>query len=269
MLALFLTETLIDVLQEFAEQDVKDPKALLEQLKIEENQVYDALFEVPLPPTSTQLFGPDPGLEVELLFKGPNLCRTARLPAQSRFLGHTTNTDAVGGIAAPFHETYFRGIPKENATAQDANGVLRLVYETKEREKCHVPLAPDYKDYFLSMEKDSWTSLTIPNDAERVAYNYDPEVFKGVIILHGTICAWGKCEPGELRLDKAKPEELQVKVNGEPVASLTPLNGGRAVALKGEENNYYWKPNENGVFEVSVRALNGGTFAKISSITLY
>ena len=129
MLSLFLTQHLMDALKELASYSVYDPESMLAELKAEEDARFQNFRLASLPENSKQLQSDEIGSE--LLFKGPNICHTARTPAQTRYLGYLTDSGKVGGIASVGNEMYDTGISMADALSTDANGVLRLAYTSR------------------------------------------------------------------------------------------------------------------------------------------
>jgi hypothetical protein len=273
-MALFLMSALFDAMKELVENDYIDPETLLARLKSEEDQLYESFVKADLPEAAYALYAlpdekKDPDVDVDLLYKGPSVCRTARLPAQSRYLGYMTNTNHVGSIAPVGEETYDLGTSKEEADSTDAGGVMRLVYNLKDgdHEVCPVVVKPDYKDVFYAAQKDGLVKLTFPNEAERRAYRFDQSEYKGLIgiILGG--CDWGKCKAGELQKKHFEEGLFEVTVNGKPVKSLVDFSFD-CIFLKGDDG-FYWKPSANGDYEIGIEVKEPGGFLRLSSVVLY
>jgi hypothetical protein len=283
-LGLFLVDALIDVLTDLVSHNNTDTSALLKDLQTQELGMYEQLRNIELPAEMvSSLYVPDnkaptdlpdnkaptdPTLDVNLLWQGPSICRTAKLPAQSRYLGYTTNTDKVGDISIVGSETYDVGTPTTDARkAITSDGSMVLVYEKNDREKCDVLLAPDYKDFFYTNKAYGLSKLSIPNEKEREAYGYDPSQYKGLIVLVSVTCDWGKCEKGELRPEDFAEGKYEVSVNGKPVTELLSA-GFEAWILKGEDG-LYWQPDSSGTFEVGFLVKEDTGFIKLSSIIVY
>eukprot|EP00934_Nitzschia_sp_Nitz4_P003264 Nitzschia sp. Nitz4//scaffold38_size140716//136095//138256//NITZ4_003180-RA/size140716-processed-gene-0.49-mRNA-1//1//CDS//3329550177//3254//frame0 len=274
-ISLFLVDAFIEALEDLAENDNQDGSSLLEQLQQEEESTFGTFREGELPPIAWSLFDKEGGatqdetLDLEFLWKGPSLCRTGRLPAESRYLGYTTNSEKVGGITVLGREKYDLGITISDAKKPDAmsNGI-QLTYEPggKEREKCEVVLKPDYKDFFYLDDGHGRASLTIPNAKEAQAYKYDPEQFKGYIILFFVACSWGKCPTGQLRPEDFVDGKFEVSVNGKPAVGLLSL-GFDAMILKGE-SGMAWEPNDHGLFDIALEVKDKG-YLMLSSFVIY
>lgn len=274
--SLFLTEVLVDALKELSEieESSYDPDVLLTMLQAEEDALYENAMSAPLP-EGANLFkiGNDAynfsQAERETIFRGPNICHSARLPSKARFMGILTETDKLGDLSPPGKETYDVGIERvSHADPTDAEGKMRLVFDQKERERCHVILKPDYKDFFYGAEKDGWVSLTIPNEAEKQEYGYDIENVQGMIVIFLGNCDWGKCAPGDLHEADFVNKTLEFEVNGSPVTALPTFEHGRGNLLQGD-HGVHWQPNEDGVFEIRARASAPKSYFRLSSVALY
>jgi hypothetical protein len=161
---------------DLVEDDTKDPETLLAQLKREEDQLQAEIVKADLSKRASSLNDvngekhPDRAELASLFFKGAGICRTARTPAQARYLGYVTNNGKVGSFAPVGNETYDAGIERAVADDSDANGVMRLVIDHNSKERmydCPVVVKPDYKDYFYAHERDGLVKLTFPNEAEK------------------------------------------------------------------------------------------------------
>lgn len=275
-LALFLIDVLIETLEDLVNHKTSDGSILLSELLKEENRLFESFANAELPTVAQSLYLPegstpkDETLDIEALWKGPSLCRTARLPAQSRYLGYTTNTDKIGGVSIVGQETYDIGIELSEAKGADAMEYgMQLTYEAggSEREECEVLLKPDYKDYFYARGVHGWVHMTVPNAKEAAAYNYDPTEFKGLIVLILVGCDWGKCAEGELSKGDYSTGKFAMTVNGEPVTELSSF-GFDATLLKGEQG-LYWKPDESGKFDIGFQIKEEDTYLRVSSVILY
>jgi hypothetical protein len=271
-MALFLTSVLMEVLQDLSSEAIVDPEKMLAELKIEEDLLYANFKKADLPEAAKKINAgnpADPDVDTELLFRGPNICKTARTPAQTRYLGILMDTpDKLGGPVPLGKETYETGISQVDANTQPAKGEFRLAYSPNDRTSCHVTLKPDYKDFFYAHGKDGWVSMTIPNNAEKEAYGYDPAVFKGMIVIFEASCDWNKCHPNDLRsATDFEAGHFELEVNGKRVTALSDIGHGGTV-LKGEDG-LYWKQNEEGAYELRARVTQSNSFFRLSSIVLY
>jgi hypothetical protein len=271
-LALFLSNALLGVLQDLSSQSIVDPETMLAELKVEEDLLHADFVLADLPKAAGTLNGGGgkevievPGVDTDLLFRGPNICKTGRTPSQTRYLGYLTETDKVGGPVPLGKETYDVGLSKLQADSLPADGKFRLVYDP--RVDCHVTVAPDYKDFFYAHGRDGWVSITLPNNDEKEAYRYDPSTFKGVLVLFFTACDWGKCPKGNFGPADFEAGTIELEVNGKRVTSLPDIGNGGNI-LKGEDG-LYWKQNADGVYDIRARVNDPDSYIRLSAIVLY
>lgn len=147
MLALFLSQVLVDSLHDLVSHPNQDPVTLLAELSKEEEGLTQRVHQTDLPSAAYAIYDAkpeerDPEVDLDLLYKGPSICHIARTPALTRYLGYLTNSFRIGGIAAYGKETYDTGTELREADTTDARGELRLVWEynSKDRQTCEVPL---------------------------------------------------------------------------------------------------------------------------------
>lgn len=281
-LALFLVNTLLETLSDLVGHQESDPNVLLETLIQEEKEAFQTILESELPPSTNSIWFPSGDVaangaapfDVESVWKGPSICRTARLPSQSRYNGYATNSDKVGGYTILGQEEYDLGIPIKEANLPEAmNGTAKLTFEPggREREACNAVLKPDYKDFFYTRGVHGETKLTIPNDREKAAYSYtamQPNL-KGYIFLCLVPCDWGKCAAGEMRYTDYETGLFEVTVNGQRVSNLTHI-GFDVTILQGDtRNNTQWQPNANGDFEIGLSVKDPNSYLRISSIIIF
>ena len=277
-MGLYMVDALIDALTDLANYNITDASAIVvlkDDLETQEREMHKQLRNATLSEKMVESLVSNapttfPTLDVNLLWQGPSICRTGRTPAQSRFLGYTTNTDKVGGISVHDSETYDVGITiGEARKANTSVGFMPLVYEPGggERQTCEVLLKPDYKDFFYANKAYGLSKLSFPNEKERKAYGYDPSHHKGLIVIVFAACDWGKCQKGELRAEDHSSGKFEVSVNGKPVTEMLSA-GFEAWILKGDEG-LYWQPNPSGVFDVGFLVKEDDGYVRISSIILY
>lgn len=274
-LALFLVQAVVDALKDLAEKSTDvESEVLLRELQKEEDEQFQRFLDADLPSFADNLYDPgkdnqkDPDLDMNVIYKGPSICHTGRLPSQTRYLGYLMNNGKVGGPMPLGEETFETGIEENQALKEDAKGVVRLTYKNdKDHEKCPVLLKPDYKDYFFTHAKDGWSKLTFPNEAEKKAYRYNQAEFKGMIAIILSGCDWGKCAVGDLKGGKFAEGMFEMTVNGKAVTSLSTFGFG-AQFLKGDQG-LFWEPSSNGDYEIGINVKQPGGFVKISSLILY
>jgi len=104
-LALFIVENLIAALEELIKLESESTELLLSRLQQEEDELYendmvdDGVNFLNYPQELYPVNPNETKIDASLFFKGKNMCHTARLPSQTRYLGYLTNSsnDKVGG----------------------------------------------------------------------------------------------------------------------------------------------------------------------------
>ena len=103
-LAFFLVENLLAVLGDLIKLESESVEILLSRLQQEEDELYeDHIVKGDFQDFPKELYSFDSDssekidLDASIFFKGKSMCHTARLPAQTRYLGYLTNSDKVGG----------------------------------------------------------------------------------------------------------------------------------------------------------------------------
>ncbi|CAJ1960348.1 unnamed protein product [Cylindrotheca closterium] len=208
---------------------------------------------------------------VKTFSKGPGICHTARLPSETRYKGYLTNdTTKVGGPVPAGKETYDTGLSMDVNNIQ-FDGTLKLVYKPDQRAKdCSVTVSPDYKDFFFAHQKDDWAKIVIPNQAEKVAYDYKASEFKGLIGIAFLTCPWNRCPEGFLGTKRDFDQgKFEITVNGVAVTSLMLFHDLGTYFLKGSDG-FQWKYREGSEdYEIAIRILEEGSHVEVSSFILY
>ena len=271
-LGLWLIDRLIESLTDLTQHNIANPIKLWAELQQQENSATDQIRKANLPvATIFSESAPDPSLDLDVFWRGPSMCRTGRLPAQSRFLGYTTNTDKVGNIAMLGKEEYDIGMSVLDATStkNPQNGTMVLVYEpgTKDRSPCNAIIKPDYKDFFFAHQIHGKVSLSFPNERERKAYEFDQSHYKGLIVVVFGLCDWDKCEKGQVRPETYSEGKFEITVNGNRVVELVSMRF-EAWLLKGE-NGFYWTAKSDGTYDLAFLVKETNGFLKLSSVILY
>mmetsp|Transcript_4194 Transcript_4194/g.7004 ORF Transcript_4194/g.7004 Transcript_4194/m.7004 type:complete len:655 (-) Transcript_4194:39-2003(-) len=174
-----------------------------------------------------------------LLFRGNGVCHTALLPAQSRFLGHTTQSSLIGSSEGG----YDTGMNK--VLCHPVHNQLPLAYESSDRMRC--PSAKiDHRDFFYLRNQDGWLHKTVPNHAELQAYQRSPA--QGIIIICLQICPMDKCSDDYVGFAQVSSQhghaKVDIKVDGSEVKELLTLDH-RCHVLKGEDG-IRWGPGKAG-----------------------
>jgi hypothetical protein len=256
LLGVWLTNMMEDALKELAAER-PDP-ALLDQLRAFEVADRKVFMSRELPMSTLKGLKIPSDVDPEMFFRGPNICHTARLPAETRHLGILTESSLVGD------DTFDMGIELEtaqNSTPEDKS--IQLVYEKGNRHSCPIPINKDYKDYFYVAKTHGWSQLTLPNNAEVKAYGTS-EPLRGVIAVCFAICNWGKCPAGDIQSQQFYMVEMEV--NGVKVASLTEFD--RCSFLK-HSDGHVWKPNSDGRFEIRAKVNKVKSYMRLSSIVIW
>jgi hypothetical protein len=258
MLGIWLTDIMEDALKELVSKR-PDP-SLLDQLRGFEIADQNSFMKHELPTKALEgLITPD-DVDREMLFRGPNTCHTARLPAETRHQGILTESALVG------EDSYDKGIELQlsiNNIPEDKS--MQLVYDEGERQVCPVPLNKDYKDYFYVRDTHGWSQLTLPNNAEIKAYGIG-ESLSGVIAICFASCDWGKCDKGNIRRDEFHEGMAEMEVNGVKVANLTKFDD--CEFLK-HSDGHVWKPNSDGRFQIRAKVNTEKSFLRFSSIVIW
>ena len=185
MKVLTMMELIDDSLQYLA-ANATDTALLLKQLKAEEDADYETFKNAPLPKyaqTKTNL-----GIDPEIIYRKRSVCHTARLPAQTRFLGAITETEP----GTP--DDYEKGISFEEAFNKpiEDGGLMPLAYKTKDRQKCHIKIQADYKDsFYVTGKSPGFSKLVLPNDAEKRIYGHGNDL-NGYVAICVSACGFGK-----------------------------------------------------------------------------
>ena len=279
-LSLFLTEALLATVRDMSDLEVEDTTLLLSQLLKEDIDLHNNFKNAELPDLSAKLLDlknvtvadGEASIDASLFFKGKSMCHTARLPAQTRYLGILTDTDEVGQPAPYGEETYYLGHNmKEAKETATENGEMRIVYEeSKEREtECTgVIVKPDYPDSIYVNSLDGWAKLKFPNAAEKQLYGYDPAEHQGIIIMHIKKCDWGKCPNNFLTTKDFANGDWEIKVNNQQITQLVDVDERSGSMLKGE-NGFRFAPDENGQYEIEIKINTDKKFVQIADFALF
>jgi len=271
-LALFLYQAVDDALHELAELD-QDAMQLLDILSSKDTeQQHRVMANMSIPyngdTMSKTKIGWDPLVTeaIPYMFNGNTICRTARTPGQSRYLGYATNSEKVGGPAVLGNETYDVGIHWDEALAlnkSDGSVPLVMTDNSKERRACKAVVKPDYPDFFFISEKMGKSKIVFPNPKEVAAYNYKPSDHQGYLQLILVMCPWGKCKGGEMRPQNFMDGDVSLKVNGQE-AKIDIESG-----FLFREDGALWKPNKGGFYEFEFDVHKEEAFVRVSTLILY
>lgn len=290
-IALFMTDALMGAAKDLAAHSEKDPQRLLEQLEKEEDEAYETIHAAAISPSLvTNNFRPVPGIDdpVSTFIKAPTICHSARLPSQSRFLGHLTSTDKRGDVAMFGNETYDVGIEDVEALKVKSGGVMRLVwtmYNERVAAKNCAPdaiLSPDYYDFWLTSSEDGWNHLQFPNKDERAAYGYgsqDLKKFKGYIVLYpmeeGKEYYGGKKPllPG-LTDTHFKEKKWEIMINDQVVTDLVQITtkrvgGAHGFLAVGPSGKLTFDANANVSYTIKIKVNEKGSYVRLRTVVVY
>jgi hypothetical protein len=258
LLGIWLTNIMEDALKELVAKR-PDP-SLLDQLRGFEAADRKAFMNHELPTKALEGLDIPDDVDREMLFRGPNICHTARLPAETRHKGILTESALVG------EDSYDKGIEfKLSIHTIPEDKSMQLVYDQEERQSCPIPLNKDYKDYFHVRDTHGWSQLTLPNNAEIKAYASGEEL-RGVIAVCFVNCAWGNCPTGNIRRDEIHEGMAEMEVNGVKVANLTKFDD--CDFLK-HTDGHVWKPNSDGRFQIRAKVNKEKSYLRFSTIVIW
>jgi hypothetical protein len=258
LLGLWLTNMMEDALKELATER-PDP-ALLDQLRALEVADRKVFMSRELPMSILKGLMIPSDVDPEMFFRGPNICHTARLPAEIRHLGILTESSLVG------EDSFDKGIEVETAknnTPEDKS--MQLVYTEGARQSCPIPLEKDYKDYFYVAKTHGWSQLTLPNNAEIKAYGTSKPL-RGVIAVCFAYCKGAKCTAEDIQSTHIHAGMAEMEVNGVKVTTLTAFD--RCSFLR-HVDGYVWKPNSEGRFRIRAKVDKVKSHIRLSSIVIW
>jgi hypothetical protein len=273
MMALMMIDGLIDALKELETWPVQnDKEEMLDHYQNKDNEDYEKFLNTPLAnntPWLSEFWNENitkAGVDASLLFQKPTFCRTALLPAESRYKGIMFDKHEDGSY---LYDNYEFGVKREDANKRNATGksTMQLTYD--EKVNCPILSAIDYKDYYLVTENDGESTLTIPNKAEQKVYlEGSTSGLQGLIMLSLTKCDWGKCPEGDMKEDQVNGGNITLTVNDEKVVEMVPFEKGNSALLLRHKEGYFWKTNDRGQYDLTARVLVPGGYFRIASVIL-
>lgn len=260
---MFLMEVIDDALQSIKVAGEGDPKALLDQLVAEEDKQFND-FEA-----STNfkyahkwdLEGTD--ITTAMFYHQRVYCHTARLPAQTRYLGYVFNKERNDD----WHVSFKKGQTFGNLN-NDPRKELIVAYSPRERHGCEVSLHIDSRDFFFATAAyGDYQTVTLPNTAEFKVYG--PHQPEGYIAMCLAACTHEDCNGQKLlrATDIDKGEHVLVQVNGAEVMETTRLDD--CFLLRQKSGGYKWDQNKEGRYEVGIKVLTEQRYFRISSFILW
>ncbi|KAG7342227.1 hypothetical protein IV203_007319 [Nitzschia inconspicua] len=287
-MALYLMQTLISAVDDLVSLESESDEALLSRLEAEENRHYDQLLKKdPLNEELRQNFDTkvgynfdklpplDPPVDWYALFlTGKSICHTVRLPSEIRYKGFLTNSKKTGGPSVYGEETFDMGLEVEEAKADENPETikdLQLVWDAnhpQRKRQCPLVIAPDSKDYYFTQHGDGWRNFVIPNAATRAAYDYNPNVMKGIVIFVLFGCDWGNCPEYMLTAkDLCDGKKLDIKINNIPVTNLTDIGNGAILAV--HENGITFPQGSTGGYNLEFHVNEPKYYTKLSSVIVF
>lgn len=259
-MALFMIDLLEDAINGLATM-TESPDTILKELNELQEKDHKQLQEAG-PPSIVQKLIPEDAtdLDQDVIFKGPNLCHTGRLPAEIRHLGILTETTKTG------FTTFEEGITMKEADATpNPSSQMRLVQEGGSRQDCNFTVQMDYKDVFYVHQRDGQQTIKLPNAAEAKAYNIEQRTLKGYVAICLATCSWGKCPKGDIRDPIA--DNGEIVVNGVKVTGTTEFPG--CMFLKHDGGHKFKPKKADGSIEIKARANDEDTYFRFSSIVVW
>lgn len=266
--ALFLMEIIDDALKMLESPEaIGEPAVYIENLRKEERSDYEKLL------ASNEFQHKKYEKEIvdasmDTIYMSPNYCHTARIPAESRFLGILTGRTEGHTVKTPVADID-KGVLELNAarTADDTPSEMPLVYDGSHRQPCNIMLQNDFKDfYFVHGGYSDYVSHTIPTDAD-ISYYGRADKLQGVVAVCGAACGW-HCPEDTLDVFQSSEHGItHWKVNGQAVHSVTKWD--QCVLLKRTEESVIWDTNSRGKFEISVKIDVPSKYLRLSSFMVW
>ena len=148
--------------------------------------------------------------------------------------------------------------------------MMQLVWTDEKLHQfdCPVVVNADHKDSFLSIG-DGWNELSIPNKAERKAYNYNMKELHGIVVIVFTYCRKNRCEEGDIRSRDfhGNAKKWEMKINGVPVERLVDIDNDAFIAASKDGINFPLSRDDD--YKIEIRVLHPSHHVKISSFIVY
>ena len=137
VLSLFLADIFVGAARELALNNIEDLRSALHEMEEQQHASFaeftkDAAMS-PFLSSSANIFD---------LINGPSICHTARLPSQTRYLGHLTNSTKIGGPVPVGKEMYDTGIDIAEAMVGTGGELVLAHSNQSRRQDCHVTINP-------------------------------------------------------------------------------------------------------------------------------
>ena len=181
-------------------------------------------------------------VEAMELMRSKTYCRTALLPAETRYNGLVFDKPAKRDWF-----DYRKGWQKWAVEAKPSRKMLLTRISKKKGDKCSVPLNIDDRDFFSAMQiHEGYQTITIPNDSE-VNY-YGKHKPKGIIMVCAQTCGQ-ECKGSKLLGPDAiaRPNQVHLKVNGQMVGHVTKVDN--CFLLQQQDGSLHW-PSQDGRYTI-------------------
>ena len=238
-------EIMQDALHEIS-QEQGDLGALLDKLVLEEISNFNA-FEADATIKYRSQWSVSE-VDALQLMRDQTYCRTALLPAQTRYHGTVFNLEKNYDWFS-----YKKGIVRRFANDQIKKAMVLSYFPKDKRDKCEVPTYIDSKDFFLAAHAfHGYQRVVIPNDAEIKAFG--KVTTSGVIMVCAQSCSF-ECHGTPLlspdSIDRGNKSKF--RVNGEDVATVKRMDN--CFILEREDGSYSWPADQNGKCSIEVHTL--------------
>jgi hypothetical protein len=262
-MGLFMADVLDDALSELEKRKGSvSPAELYKQLKESEDADYVTFQQSPIPKGALTFPLPE-DIEAEVIFRGPNICHPARLPAETRHLGYLTESEEIGFL------DYYKGLVKAEYDQKPIKGGEMQLVQEEGRQHCDFPvlLQTDYKDYFYVHHKEEWKWLVVPNKKEAEIYQIPQYTPKGYVLVCLSTCDWGYCPEGNLLGADIAQGKAEIMINNIPVTALSEIS--TACYWAENANGHVFRADDESRFNVSTRVVEEGSFLRFSSIAVW
>jgi len=267
LFSLFMMETIEDALK-LIEESGSDGEVLFKELKAKEDADYKKFSLMANVPNITPGFAENaPDIPLDVIYRKPNICHTARLPSELRYKGILTevgeNDTGVGNMHY-LDYSYDRGMTDARELIKGVPPKdLQLVYSPGlYQPQCTKHLIQvDHPDFFV-VNSYGPTTVVLPNPTEKAYYGLT-EPLQGYIRIVKANCHWG-C-PGDSVGGKDMYTEdnvMNITVNGVSVVNMTDD------FLK-HESGHKFEPNKDGLFEITLQTNTDKKYMRLSSIIIW
>jgi hypothetical protein len=249
-LGLFMADVLDDALTELVKLETEtetSPSDRFAKLKQMEDEDYAKFMEASLPDDALKFPLPD-DIKAEVVYRGPNFCRQARIPAETRHLGYATESDKIGFL------DYDKGIDKAS-------------YDQSLKQGGRMELIQDYKDYFYVHHGEELKWLLVPNDKEAEVYKVSDHTPIGYVLLCLSTCDWGNCPAGNLLGSDILEGKAEIAINDIPVTGMTDISTNCYWAKNA--NGHVFSANDAGRFNVSARVVEDNSYVRFLAIAVW